>query len=93
MNLAQKMSQACETLRAGRLAEAETSVSRSACGTADAARCVALLGCTLSKLGRADEALDLIRRAVNLNPQQPVYHANLGLTLLRRAQNVRRSWR
>jgi protein O-GlcNAc transferase len=82
MKVAQTMNQACETLRAGRLAEAETLFRDVLAERPSMPDALHLLGCTLCKLGQPEEAVDLIRRAVKLNPGQAVYHSNLGLALL-----------
>ena len=37
-----------------------------------------ILGVTLAALGKTDEAIASLRRAIKLNPQAPSYHANLG---------------
>jgi tetratricopeptide (TPR) repeat protein len=44
-------------------------------GNADAHN---ILGVSLAALGRAEEALAELKRAIKINPQAPSYHANLG---------------
>jgi protein O-GlcNAc transferase len=82
MNPAETMNVACENLRAGRLAEAETLFRDVLAERPSLPDALHLLGCTLCKLGRAEEAVDLIRRAVKLDPRQAVFQSNLGLALL-----------
>jgi protein O-GlcNAc transferase len=76
------MKQACADLQANRLTEAETNFRALLAERPTVPDALHLLGCTLCKLGNADEAVELIRRAVRLNPKQPVYLSNLGLALL-----------
>ena len=41
-----------------------------------------MLGVLANQIGRSDEALRLLQRAIELNPKVPSYHNNLGLTLV-----------
>ncbi len=90
MNPAQTMNLACETMRAGRLGEAETLFREVLAERPSLPDALHLLGCTLCKLNRPEEAVDLIRRAVKLNPGQAVYQSNLGLALLTMGASARR---
>jgi predicted O-linked N-acetylglucosamine transferase (SPINDLY family) len=82
MTREETMKHACDELRAGRLAEAEALFRGLLAEVPSWPDALHLLGCTMSKLGRTDEAVELIQRAINLNPRQAAYHGNLGLTLL-----------
>ena len=53
-------------------------------GNADAHN---IMGVSLAALGRIEEALAELRRAIKLNPQAPSYHANLG-EVLRQARQL-----
>src|ERR671926_421687 len=50
-------------------------------GNADAHN---ILGVSLAAMGRTDDAVASLKRAIKINPQAPSYHANLG-EILRQA--------
>jgi tetratricopeptide (TPR) repeat protein len=82
MVVQQTMMRAAEHLKAGRLPDAE-SLFREVLGQhGDNPDALHLLGCTLSKMNKLDEAADLMRRAIQLDQTKSQYHFNLGAVLM-----------
>lgn len=65
--------------QSGRLAEAEAIYQQILAVAPQHADSVHLLGVIAQQSGRRDVALELVRRAIQLNCAQPVYHANLAV--------------
>lgn len=82
MNIAEIMKQATEKLRTGNYAEAETLYREVLAERPAVPDALHLLGCALAKQNRSDEAVDLMRRAITLEPRQAIYQNNLAYTLL-----------
>ncbi len=74
--------QAVALHREGRLQEAEASYSRILKANPAHFDCLHLLGVLASQTGRYELAVELIGRAISLNPNQPAFHSNLGNALL-----------
>ncbi|MGD0462048.1 MAG: tetratricopeptide repeat protein [Tepidisphaeraceae bacterium] len=72
---------AIEHHRAGRFAEAEAIYQKILAENSNHVDCLQLLGALAGQTGRIDLAVDLIRRAIALNPQVASYHSNLGRLL------------
>jgi tetratricopeptide (TPR) repeat protein len=66
---------------AGRFAEAEAGYRQILAQTPDHAEALHLLGMLSGQTGRFDAAIDLISRAIKVNPRAPHYHSNLGIAL------------
>jgi predicted O-linked N-acetylglucosamine transferase (SPINDLY family) len=82
MNAQQTMTEATDHLRAGRLVEAELLYRAIIAQSPNHADALHLLGCTLSKAHRANEAIDLIQRATTIDSMQAPYYFNLAMALL-----------
>jgi len=82
MGVRETMNMACEKLRGGQFLEAEKLFRDVLAEMPALPDALHLLGCTLSKLNRPQEATDLIRRATVLDPKQFIFFSNLGLTWL-----------
>ena len=81
MTIQQAMQLAIQNHQAGRLAEAEKicrQVLSRQPGNPDALH---LLGMIAAQVGQLDAGIELIRRAIAINPAMPHYHINLGNTL------------
>jgi tetratricopeptide (TPR) repeat protein len=68
--------------RAGRLDEAETLLRGLLAFAPDAHEALALLGTVLREKGEAEEAIDTLSRAIELNGRSAAYHAELGTAYL-----------
>src|SRR2546428_612106 len=67
--------------QAGRLADAEARYRKVLDSHPDHSNALRLLGIIEMQAGRAAVAVQLIRRALTLNPAAPDYHVNLGNAL------------
>jgi protein O-GlcNAc transferase len=72
--------------REGRLAEAEAIYRQILSADANDADVLHLLGMIAKQTGRADDAIDLIGRAIVLDPEYAEAHFNLGIALVERGQ-------
>jgi len=82
----QAMQMALGNHQAGRLADAEAIYRRVLAQVPDHADALHLLGVVACQVGRLDAAIDLIGRAVRLNPAIAEYHSNLGESYRRSGQ-------
>jgi tetratricopeptide (TPR) repeat protein len=82
MDPQQTMIQATERLKAGSFPEAESLFRQVLTQQSNHPDALHLLGCTLSKMGRAEEAADSMRRAIQADAGKSMYHVNLGAVLL-----------
>jgi predicted O-linked N-acetylglucosamine transferase (SPINDLY family) len=82
MDVQQTMMQATGHLKAGRLAQAESLYRAALAQSPMNADALHLLGCTMSKAHRSDEAIDLIRKAIAIDSKQSPFHFNLAMVLL-----------
>jgi tetratricopeptide (TPR) repeat protein len=67
--------------QAGRLADAEAGYRQILTEAPDHAEALHLLGMLCGQTGRMDAAIDLIVRAIEVSPNVPYYHSNLGIAL------------
>ena len=70
--------------RAGALHEAQSLYRQYLARFPDDAAALQLLGVLSHQLGRNDEAVELLSKAISLNPSAPEYHVNLGAVLAAR---------
>ena len=78
-NLAQLFQLAQRHHQAGRFADAEAAYRLMLAEAPDHAEALHLLGMIAGQTGRIDAAIDLICRAIAVNPGAAHYHSNLGL--------------
>jgi predicted O-linked N-acetylglucosamine transferase (SPINDLY family) len=81
MNLAQQIQSGLSHHRAGRLAEAEKTYREVLSENPDQVDALNLLGTLVLQTGNADQAVEMLGRAVRLNPNLAGVHANLGSAL------------
>jgi predicted O-linked N-acetylglucosamine transferase (SPINDLY family) len=79
--LHQTMNRAVGHHQAGRLAEAEALYRQVLLQAPNHPDVLHLLGTILSQMGKPEEGLEKLRRAVALNPHSADYHSNLGIAL------------
>lgn len=72
--------------RNGRVADAEQGYRAVLTHDSEHADTLHYLGVLVHQKGTQDEAADLIRRAIALNPENPIYHSNLGNVLVASGQ-------
>lgn len=75
------LGRAVQDHQAGRLADAEAGYRRVIAEEPSDASALHLLGTLLYQMGQKLEALELVRRAIDLQPGVPVYHLNFGSML------------
>jgi Flp pilus assembly protein TadD len=81
MTIEQAIQFAIEHHQAGRLDEAEAGYREILSSHSDDANALRLLGILVMQRGQADQAVQLISRAIALNPAAAEYHVNLGNAL------------
>ena len=89
MTIEQAMEIAVGHHQAGRLAEAEAIYRQVLSRSPDHAEALHLLGVLASQVGRTEVALELIGRAIIVNPGVALYHSNLGEIYRRSGQSDR----
>jgi protein O-GlcNAc transferase len=86
VTLQQALQMAIEHHQGGRLAEAEGIYRQILASFPDHTDALHLLGVLAGQLGRAEMAIDLIRRAIAIDPAVAEYHSNLGEAYRRSSQ-------
>ena len=81
VTLQQKLDLAGQLHRAGKLGEAEKTYREILAASPNQPDVMHLLGVIRFQLGNPGEGLELIGRALAINPRHAVYHCNLGVIL------------
>src|SRR4051812_38939084 len=85
--------------QAGRIADAESLYRRVLAAQPNHPDALHLLGALWLDAGNANDAFDLISRAIAINPSAAIYHGNLGwpwrgsIEWTRRSRPIRKRWR
>ena len=85
----QVLDQAVQHHQAGRLHDAEVLYRRILGADPANAEALHLLGVLAQQIGRGADALELIQRAIAIDPQGSTYYGNLGIVLVGRALHRR----